>query len=146
MAFSLQGKVVPHRAVKLSLGYKVIWGLAGFGTSIISGVYGALLPIFYQDYLGLAARWIAVALSPFILEGTHFITREQNNGQIFLDQPVSATNGIRVIAGLVPGIAMLLGALILVWYPLRGKKLEKVQQKVLELHAQKHSLLKEQES
>lgn len=31
------------------------------GTSLISGIYGALLPIFYQDYLGLAAKWIATA-------------------------------------------------------------------------------------
>ena len=47
--------------VKLSLGYKVTWGVASFGTSLISGIYGALLPIFYQDYLGLTARWIATA-------------------------------------------------------------------------------------
>jgi GPH family glycoside/pentoside/hexuronide:cation symporter len=48
-------------AVRLSLSYKVIWGVAALGTSLISGIYGALLPIFYQDYLGLAARWIALA-------------------------------------------------------------------------------------
>ncbi|MCK4473086.1 MAG: MFS transporter, partial [Anaerolineae bacterium] len=47
--------------VRLSLGYKVIWGVAALGTSLISGTYGALLPIFYQDYLGLQARWIATA-------------------------------------------------------------------------------------
>src|SRR4030042_6183383 len=49
------------QAVKLSLGYKVIWGIAALGTSLISGVYGALLPIFYQDYLGLSAKWIGIA-------------------------------------------------------------------------------------
>src|SRR5512139_2079334 len=49
------------RPVKLPLNYKVIWGIAALGTSLISGVYGALLPIFYQDYLGLSARWIALA-------------------------------------------------------------------------------------
>ena len=42
-------------------GYKFVWGIAALGTSLISGVFGALLPIFYQDYLGLSARWIAVA-------------------------------------------------------------------------------------
>ena len=47
--------------VRLSLGYKVVWGIAALGTSLISGMYGALLPIFYQDYLGLQARWIALA-------------------------------------------------------------------------------------
>ncbi len=48
-------------AARLSLGYKVQWGVAALGTSIVSGTYGALLPIFYQDYLGLTARWIAIA-------------------------------------------------------------------------------------
>src|SRR5512133_3464015 len=47
--------------VRLTLGYKVVWGVAALGTSLISGTYGALLTIFYQDYLGLTARWIAVA-------------------------------------------------------------------------------------
>ena len=31
----------------------VQWGLASFGGQIIAGIYGALLPIFYIDYLGL---------------------------------------------------------------------------------------------
>jgi hypothetical protein len=57
MAQTTQGvaRVAP---VRLSLGYKVVWGVAGLGTSLISGTYGALLPIFYQDYLGLQARWM----------------------------------------------------------------------------------------
>ena len=41
--------------------YKFMWGLAALGTTLISGIYGALLPIFYQDYLGLTARWIGLA-------------------------------------------------------------------------------------
>jgi glycoside/pentoside/hexuronide:cation symporter, GPH family len=48
-------------AVRLSLGYKVTWGVAALGTSFISGTFGALLPIFYQDYMGLSAGWIALA-------------------------------------------------------------------------------------
>jgi len=47
--------------VRLSLGYKFVWGIASLGSSLISGIYAALLPIFYQDYLGLEARWIATA-------------------------------------------------------------------------------------
>jgi Na+/melibiose symporter-like transporter len=43
--------------------------------------------------------------------------------------------------GLIPGIAMLLGALILFLFPLKGKHLEAVQSKVLEMHAQKHEEL-----
>lgn len=53
--------VAPGRPVKFTLGYKTIWGLAALGTALISGTYGALLPIFYQDYLGLQAGWIAAA-------------------------------------------------------------------------------------
>jgi len=47
--------------VRLSRGYKVAWGLAALGNALISGIYAALLPIFYQNYLGLEARWIATA-------------------------------------------------------------------------------------
>ena len=85
------------------------------------------------------AQSIALALSPFILEAAHFVTREQNSGQIFLNQPASAIFGIKTIAGLVPGLALLVGALILFLYPLRGKYLEEVQQKVLTLHAEKRA-------
>ena len=41
----------PDTSVKLSLGYKITWGVAGFGTSLISGIYGALLPIFIRTIL-----------------------------------------------------------------------------------------------
>ncbi len=87
------------------------------------------------------AQSVAIALSPFILEATNFVTRDQNGGQIFLNQPESAVLGIKIIAGLIPGIAMALGAIILIWYPLRGMKLKEIQEKVLTLHAQKHEQL-----
>ncbi len=87
------------------------------------------------------AQSIAIALAPFILEATHFVTRDANNGQIFLNQPDSAIFGIKVFTGLIPGIAMFLGALILVWFPLRGEKLEKIRKEVLEMHAQKKAKL-----
>lgn len=83
------------------------------------------------------AQSLALALPPIILEATHFVTRQANNNVIFLDQPASALFGIKVFIGLIPGIAMLLGALILFWFPLRGSKLARVQQEVLELHARK---------
>ena len=41
--------------------YTIIWGLAELGKSLVYGTFGALLPIFYQDYLGLEARWIGIA-------------------------------------------------------------------------------------
>ena len=87
------------------------------------------------------AQSVALALSPFILEITDFVTREANQGQIFLDQPVAALFGIRSLVGLVPGIAMLLGAIILIWFPLRGEYLGQVQAEVLALHARKHAQL-----
>lgn len=87
------------------------------------------------------AQSIALALSPWILEITRFVTREQNGGQIFVDQPASAVMGIKIIGGLVPGVALLLAALILVWYPLRGKHLEQQQEDLLKLHAEKHARL-----
>lgn len=83
------------------------------------------------------AQSLAIAIPPFILEAAHFVTREANNNVAFLDQPASAILGIKVFIGLMPGIAMLLGALILFWFPLRGARLEKMQHDLLELHASK---------
>ena len=87
------------------------------------------------------AQSIALALGPFILEATAFVTREANQGKIFLDQPTSAILGIKTLIGVIPGTALLLGALLLFWYPLKGTYLEEVKQKVLALHAEKHSKL-----
>jgi len=87
------------------------------------------------------AQSISLALVPWILESTAFVTREANGGTIFLDQPASALFGIKVVAGLVPGVALLLGALILFLYPLHGAYLAKVQAEVLKLHAEKHARL-----
>jgi glycoside/pentoside/hexuronide:cation symporter, GPH family len=88
------------------------------------------------------AQSVSLALIPFVLAATHFVTREANNGEIFLNQPPEALFGIKVLMGLIPGIAMLIGAVLLHWYPLRGQYLKQVQDKVLELHAQKHDQLK----
>ncbi len=38
----------------------VYWGLASMGFAMIGGIFGSTLPIFYQDYLGLSARWISL--------------------------------------------------------------------------------------
>ncbi len=56
-----------HAPKKLSLSYKVHWGLAALGTSLISGIYGGLLTIFYQDYLGLNATWIGIAATIYAI-------------------------------------------------------------------------------
>jgi GPH family glycoside/pentoside/hexuronide:cation symporter len=91
------------------------------------------------------AQSLALAIPPFILEVNHFVTREANNGVMFLNQPAEAIFGIKVFIGLIPGLAMLLGALILFWFPLRGQRLERMQHEVLELHARKKAELERQE-
>jgi GPH family glycoside/pentoside/hexuronide:cation symporter len=83
------------------------------------------------------AQSIALALAPFILETTNFVTRQQNQGQIYLNQPSSAIFGMKVIVGLIPGVAMLVGAVILNWFPLHGEYLLKVQAAILQMHEQK---------
>jgi GPH family glycoside/pentoside/hexuronide:cation symporter len=90
------------------------------------------------------AQSLALVLIAQILATTEFVTRESNLGVIFLDQPESALFGIKTLVGLIPGIAMLLGALILVWYPLKGKYLRDVQASVLEMHAEKQAILERQ--
>ena len=85
------------------------------------------------------AQSVALALTPWILEQAAFVTREATGGQIFLNQPDSAISGIKTIAGLVPGVALLLGALILFLYPLRGEYLAKIQAQVLAMHAEKRA-------
>lgn len=87
------------------------------------------------------AQSIAIALIPWILEITKFVTRDANGGQIFLNQPAAAIFGIKALIGLIPGVAMLLGALFLFWYPLQGKRLDAIKDKVMEMHADKTAQL-----
>jgi len=91
------------------------------------------------------AQSIALSLIAFILESTKFVTRAANNGELFLDQPAAAIFGIKALIGLIPGIAMIIGAILLIWYPLRGAHLEEVQAKVLNLHEEKHQKLEKME-
>jgi len=83
------------------------------------------------------AQSIAIWVTPFILERTNFVTRASNLGEIFLDQPIEAVMGIKIFSGVIPGLACLLGAFILIWYPLRGERLAEVKESVLVLHRQK---------
>src|SRR5512136_2651982 len=83
------------------------------------------------------AQSLAIAIPPFIVEAAHFVTREANNNVMFLNQPASAIFGMKALIGLIPGVALILGAVLLFWFPLRGARLEKMQHDVLELHAKK---------
>jgi GPH family glycoside/pentoside/hexuronide:cation symporter len=89
------------------------------------------------------AQSLALVMIAQILATAEFVTRESNQGIIFLDQPEKALFGIKTLVGLIPGIAMLLGAMILTWYPLKGEYLQKVQSKVLEMHAEKQAKLEQ---
>ncbi|MDY6846251.1 MAG: MFS transporter [Chloroflexota bacterium] len=90
------------------------------------------------------AQSVALWITPFILERTNFITRASNAGEIFLDQPAGAIMGIKIFSGVIPGAACLLGALLLIGYPLRGERLEEIQKKVLVLHKEKKQQFDEQ--
>lgn len=83
------------------------------------------------------AQSIAIALAPAILAATHFVTRGANGGAMVADQPAAAVFGIKVFSGLVPGAAMLAGAAILMAFPIKGKKLERLGSDLLALHEEK---------
>jgi GPH family glycoside/pentoside/hexuronide:cation symporter len=87
------------------------------------------------------AQSVALFLTAFILEQSGFVTRAMNRGEIVLDQTESALFGIRAIVGLIPGVAMLLGILILAFFPIYGKKLAELKEKILQMHAEKESEL-----
>lgn len=90
------------------------------------------------------AQSVALALIPFILETGRFVPREVNQEQIFLDQPASVIFGIKSLVGLIPGTALIMGAIILAWFPLRGDYLSRVQADVLALHREKRARLDQQ--
>ncbi len=92
------------------------------------------------------AQSLAGTLTAAILAAASFVTRESNGGAIFLDQPDSALFGIRSIVGLIPGIAMLIGAVVLHWYPLKGKRLTEVKETILQMHAEKKMKLDAQQT
>src|SRR4030066_360800 len=97
--------------IKFNLSYKVVWGIATLGTSLISGTYGALLPIFYQDYLGLSASWIATASAIYATCYTII-------GLVYsallpeVTESDGERNGLQISASLFGLLGMILGFLI----------------------------------
>jgi GPH family glycoside/pentoside/hexuronide:cation symporter len=87
------------------------------------------------------AQSMSLALIPLILELGRFVSRDVNQGQVFLDQPASAILGIKSLVGLIPGAGLIVGAVILAWFPLRGDYLARVQADVLALHVEKRARL-----
>ena len=91
------------------------------------------------------AQSISISLIALILEATGFVTRSANNGEAFLNQSGAALFGIKALIGLIPGVAMILGAIILIWYPLQGNYLDDVKNKILTMHAEKTAQLENME-
>lgn len=89
------------------------------------------------------AQSLAIFLGAVLIEGAGFIPAD--GGPIVLNQPAAVPGAIRMLVGLVPGLAMLVGALLLTWYPLRGAYLKEVQQKVLVMHGEKAAKLTQQQ-
>ncbi len=89
------------------------------------------------------AQSLAIFLAAWLIEGAGFIPA--NGGPIVLNQPAAVPVAIRILVGLIPGLAMLAGSLLLTWYPLRGTYLKEIQQKVLVMHAEKATKLKLQQ-
>jgi len=134
------------------LGIMICLAVAGFGLSgplvitnvlfaqvadedeLESGVRREAMFFGVNALLTKPAQSVALALVPWILELTAFQIRIDGVAQ---PQQADAQFGIKLFIGLIPGIAILLGALILHWYPLRGDKLNQMREKVLTLHAEK---------
>jgi len=96
--------------VKLNLSYKVIWGIAALGTALVSGTFGALVTIFYQDYIGLSAGWIALAM------GIYAIWNALNDPLFgIISDNTRSKNGRRIpfMRYFAPFLAL---SFILVWY------------------------------
>ncbi len=92
------------------------------------------------------AQSLALFLTAFILEQSGFITRAMNNGVISLNQPAAALFGIRSIVGLIPGVAMIIGAVIMLFFPIKGKRLVQLKEKIMVLHAEKKAKFEEIEA
>jgi GPH family glycoside/pentoside/hexuronide:cation symporter len=105
------------------------------GTRREGSYYGA------NALLTKPAQSLALFLTAFILERSGFVTRAMNGGEIFLNQPASALFGIRSIVGLIPGVAMILGAVIMLFFPIKGQRLVALKEKIMVMHAEKKAEL-----
>lgn len=85
------------------------------------------------------AQSLALAIPPFVLEASGFVTREANQGIALVEQSSQALFGIRLFAGIIPGVAYLAGMVILLFFPIRGAYLKEIESRVLERHAAKEA-------
>ncbi len=87
------------------------------------------------------AQSLSFIIGPTLLTISGFLTSA--TGEIILPQPISALLTIKALVGLIPGIVVLIGAIILIWYPLKGDYLKEIKQKILDIHVEKELKLKQ---
>ena len=91
------------------------------------------------------AQSLAIVIPTVLLAISGFIPRSGTPPVPHLPQPTAAILAIRLFIGLIPGIALILASLILIWYPLKGEHWADIQQKILVLHEEKAQKLKDLE-
>lgn len=113
----------------------VLYGQIADEDEIKSGVRREAAFFGTNAMLTKPAQSVAIAVGPAMLAIAGFLTGSvtQNANVQFM---------IKIIIGLLPGIAMLIGVFILLFYPLKGDYLKEVQVKVLEMHGEKQAKLK----
>ncbi len=89
------------------------------------------------------AQSLAIVIPTFLLSLTGFESHEIGTPPKL--QPAGAIFAIRLFIGLIPGIALILAALILQLYPIKGEYWQNIQKEILILHDEKHKKLKEME-
>ena len=87
------------------------------------------------------AQSLAIALAAILLQLSGFIPAGE--GGIVVNQPAEVIFMIKFVVGFLPGLAILIGALFYIWYPLKGDYLKEVQEKVLQMHEEKYAKLQE---
>ncbi len=90
------------------------------------------------------AQSIAIIIPAALLDLANFIPHALGELPV-LPQPAEAIFAIRLFIGLIPGIALIIAALILQLYPIKGEYWEKMQKDILILHGEKHKKLEELE-
>ena len=90
------------------------------------------------------AQSLAIVIPTFLLSLTGFIPHDIGT-EPNLNQPAGAILAIRLFIGLIPGIALILAALILQLYPIKGEYWKKIQKDILILHDKKYKKFKSME-
>ena len=90
------------------------------------------------------AQSIAIIIPTLLLNISHFIPHDLGTPPE-LNQPFEAFLAIRSFTLLIPGVALLLSALILKFYPIRGEYWDNIRKEILILHDKKHKKLQEME-